>query len=104
MKKANSYVYSFSNMFFNYLKDKDIEKLFNELDRINNFVKFHEHKYPSPVIILRFGEKSPILYTIAEIKTDISLPEDHPNKSLLLELMQFVTEDIEPSKELQVYL
>ena len=104
MKKANSYSYSFSNMFFDFLKDKDVETLFSELDRVNKIVKNFEDTEPFPTIMLRFGENSTILYTIAEIKTDISLPENHPNKKLLLELMQLVTEDINPEKELQVYL
>jgi hypothetical protein len=97
-KKSYNYLaYSFYQMFFDFLKDRDEEKLFKRLDRIEKIAKDDGNDF----LTIRFGE-TPSLYTIREIKKDVQLPDSHPNKKLLLELMETVKE-IDPKYEIKVY-
>jgi hypothetical protein len=99
MKKLSDLVFSFTNMFFNFLKDRDVEKLQAELDRINEISRNRGDK----MLMIKFGNDSTLLYTIKELKRDAELPENHSNKKLLIEQMELVVNSMDANKEVEVY-
>lgn len=95
MKNKIEYIYSSTNAIFNYLKDNDIDKLISKLKELEN--------HSNDVLMFRFGNNNSILYSIKEIEKDLSLPNSHNNKILLLESFDIVTKDINPENEIKVY-
>jgi len=102
MKNLAYYRFSCENAIFNFLKNKDKEIFFADLDRIEGLMKkeFDEVDDLDKCLCLRFGESNTIIYTLSEIKKDISIPTVN-NYDFLIDQFIDVTKDFEP--ELQVY-
>jgi hypothetical protein len=93
-------MYSCTNAIFQYLKDSDLEKLLTDLYRIEDIARkaISEHGE----LWFKFGLDDTLATTIENIKTDLKLPDTHPNKKLLIGQFHLVT-GIDPDDELQVF-
>ena len=93
--------YGVSEGFFDYLKDRELEKLKN---RLNRYVNHCVEKYGrNGELWFKFGEDDTLCTTVGEIYSTLSLPENHKNHQFLLEQFRLVTGDIDPDHEIQPY-
>lgn len=102
MKKyVNELKYEVSEVFFNFLKDKDLGKLKTRLDR---YIVYCVEMYGfGGELWFKFGEDDTLCTTVGEIYHTLSLPENHKNHQFLLEQFRLVTGDIDPDHEIQPY-
>lgn len=96
-------VYSCSNAIFNYLKDSDVDRLIEDLSRVEE-ICFNEDetKDETKDLWFKFGDDDTAASTIFNVHVTLLLPPKHPNHILLLEQFNRCI-GLEPENEIRVY-
>mgnify|MGYP003657534821 CR=1 FL=1 len=93
MKKLTGYNWTAYNIFFEYLKNQDIQKLESSLFELEEKIRIEEFPGLSEGCGLwfRLFEGDSWAWTIQNILKDLSLPSSHKNKIYLLEILEELT-------------
>ena len=103
MKNLIQYRYNCTEAMFEYLKNKDIEKLISILKNCEeHYRKEIECTNPDLGMWFRFGSDDTLTNTIGDIELNINLPHGHPNYKFLIERFKLVI-GLNTDVELMIY-
>tara|TARA_R110000772_G_scaffold47429_3_gene108419 strand:+ start:706 stop:1014 length:309 start_codon:yes stop_codon:yes gene_type:complete len=100
MDKLVQYTYSCSNAMFKFLRDNDIDKLVEDLRRIEQHAYSDDDEPKDKDLWFKFGSDDTGATDIRNIVQDLN---GTMNKEYLIDLFKMVTEDLDPDKELRVF-
>lgn len=80
--------FSCENAFFNYLKDRDLEKLEQTLLNIENFARKKYNGSSDEGIWFKFSKDDTMATTIKDIIKDLYLPPTHNNYKFMVENLE----------------
>jgi len=98
------YTYSCTNAIHDYLKTKNLNELVVALSKAEVHARNDKGFGADGILWLRFGKEDSIAWSIKDIEKDLSLDEDDGTREFLEELFEYVTKDIDPEKQLRLYI
>ena len=101
MDKLVQYTYSCSNAMFKFLRDNDIDKLVEDLRRIEQYAYNSDDEPKDKDLWFKFGSDDTLATDIRNIVQE--LKGTKRNREHLIDKFKMVTEDTNPDKELRVY-
>ena len=104
-KSLTPYVVPCTKAMFEFLKDKDLDKLLTKLKEAEEHARNNGDRLydKEEGIWFRFFKGDTAATTLMNIQIDLSLAPSHPNRKLMIEKMEMVTKGINPDEELRVF-
>ncbi len=98
MKNLIQYKFSCTNAMFNFLKNKDLDKLLADLNRTEKHAS--ENMAGKDIgkdasLCFKFGDDDTLVTTIGDIAKDLSLPSKHGNHKLMIENFESIINESE---------
>ncbi len=94
------YRYKVESLFFNYLKERDLDFLIKKLYEIETLIENTFEDFGNKGLWFKFFESDTAATTIGNINADLYLPENHPNHRLMIEILK---DAIDLNGEIKIY-
>ena len=94
------YRYKVESLFFDYLKNGDLESLIKNLYEIETLIENTFDDFGNMSLWFKFFDNDSAATTIGNINGDLSLPSNHPNHKYMKECMELA---LELNGEMQIY-
>jgi hypothetical protein len=99
-KNYNEYIYNTQELFFKYLKDRDLDFLIKKLYEIETLIENTFEDFGNKGLWFKFFDSDTLATTIGNIKADLSMPSNHPNHKLMVEMFELA---IDLNGEMEIY-
>ncbi len=94
------YRYKIEELLFKFLKDEDLDFLIKKLYEIETLIENTFDDSGNKVLWFKFFDSDTLATTIGNINADLSLPSNHPNHKLIIEMFELA---IELNGDIRIY-